>query len=154
MKDKEYFEDYQSGERFASPARTITEADIHAFASLTGDWHPLHTDAEFAKNTMFGERIAHGMLVLVIGSALMLRLGQYVTLPKNFIAFYGIDQVRFTNPVRIGDTIRCESEIMEMSAKDEQRGVVTAKSEIKNQRDEVCCAYSARFLCMRRPAKE
>lgn len=154
MDEKEYFEDYSVGEKTVSPARTITEADIHAFASLTGDWHPLHTDAEFARNTMFGERIAHGMLVLVIGSALTLRLGQHVALPKYFLAFYGIDGVRFTNPVRIGDTIHCESEITEMNAKDERRGVITAKSEIKNQRDEVCCAYSARFLCMRRPAKE
>ena len=62
--EKLYFEDYTLGERFVSPARTITEADIINFASLTGDWHPLHTDVEYAKSTPFGERIAHGMLTL------------------------------------------------------------------------------------------
>jgi acyl dehydratase len=152
MADKEYFEDYKVGEKTLSPARTITEADIHAFAALTGDWHPLHTDVEYAKNTMFGERIAHGMLVLVIGSALQLRLGPYASLPKSFIAFYGIDKVRFTNPVRIGDTIHSETEVMAADAKDDTRGVVTAQSTIKNQRDEPCCVYTAKFLCGRRPS--
>ena len=151
MADKEYFEDYEVGQKAISPARTITEADIHTFAGLTGDWHPLHTDAEYAKNTMFGERIAHGMLVLAVGSALQLRLGQYAALPKYFIAFYGIDKVRFTNPVRIGDTIHSETETIAAEPKDENRGVLTAQSTIKNQRGEPCCMYTAKFLVARRP---
>jgi acyl dehydratase len=85
--EKSYFEDYTVGEKFISPARTITETDITLFAAFTGDWHPLHTDVEFAKKTFFGERIAHGMLSLCVGSALIFRLGPYVALPKSFIAF-------------------------------------------------------------------
>ncbi|MCX5914589.1 MAG: MaoC/PaaZ C-terminal domain-containing protein, partial [Deltaproteobacteria bacterium] len=87
-----------------------------------------------------------------IGSALQLRLGPYASLPKYFIAFYGIDKVRFTNPVRIGDTIHSETEVMAADAKDDTRGVITAQSTIKNQRDEPCCVYTAKFLCARRPA--
>jgi len=94
--EKLFFEDYAVGEAFKSPARTMTETDIVLFASLTGDWHPIHTNVEYAKKAFFGERIAHGMLTLCVGSALIFRLGPFVALPKSFIAFYGMDSVRFT----------------------------------------------------------
>lgn len=149
--DRLYMEDYQIGEKLISPARTMTESDIHAFASLTGDWHPIHTDVEFAKKTPFGERIAHGMLSLCVGSALIFRLGQYVSLPKSFIAFYGMDSVRFTNPVKIGDTIHCEVEITGLDPKDEKRGVITSKNSIKNQRGEECVVYITKALVGRKP---
>ena len=109
IRERSCFEDFEVGETTVSPARTVTETDIVNFCGLTGDWHPLHTDVEYAAAGPFGERIAHGMLVLSIGSALAFRLGQYAVLPKSFIAFYGMEEVRFTWPVKIGDTIRCES---------------------------------------------
>lgn len=144
--EKVYMEDYTVGEKLVSPARTITESDIHTFAGLTGDWHPIHTDVEFAKKTPFGERIAHGMLTLCVGSALIFRLGPYVALPKTFIAFYGMDSVRFINPVKIGDTILCEVEIVSLEAKDEKRGIIVSKNSIKNQRGEDVCVYTTRAL--------
>jgi 3-hydroxybutyryl-CoA dehydratase len=150
--EKTYMEDYAVGEVLVSPARTITESDIHAFASLTGDWHPIHTDVEFAKQAPFGERIAHGMLTLCVGSALIFRLGQYVSLPKTFIAFYGMDSVRFVNPVRIGDTIHCEVEIVALDDKDGKRGIIVSKNMIKNQRGQDVCVYTTRALVGRRPA--
>lgn len=153
MHDREYYEDYKEGEVFTSPARTITEADIHAFAALTGDWHPLHTDVTYAAKTPFGERIAHGMLVLAVGSALGFRLGAFQVLPKSFIAFYGMEEVRFTGPVKIGDTIRLEAKIAALEAKDAARGIVTAKNRILNQRDEPVCVYTTKVLCGRRPAE-
>ena len=149
--EKSYWEDYEIGEKMVSPGRTITETDLVLFSAFTGDWHPIHTNVEYASNTFFGERIAHGMLVLVVGSALGFRLGQYVMLPRSFIAFYGIDSVRFTGAVKIGDTIHLEAEIIEMSAKDDQRGVVTSRSSIKNQRGEDCCVFTSKFLCGRAP---
>jgi len=149
--EKVYMEDYSVGERFVSPARTMLESDIHAFASLTGDWHPVHTDVEFAKKTPFGERIAHGMLTLCVGSALIFRLGQYITLPKTFIAFYGMESVRFVNPVKIGDTIHCEVEIETLEIKDEKRGIIVSRNTIKNQRDEDVCVYTTRALVGRKP---
>ena len=77
--EKDYFEDYTVGEVFVSPGRTITETDIVLFSAFTGDWHPLHTDVEYAAKTPFKERIAHGMLGLVVGMALPFRLGPYVS---------------------------------------------------------------------------
>jgi len=152
--EKLYFDDYTIGEKFVSPARTITEADIVTFASLTGDWHPLHTDAEYAKSTPFGERIAHGMLTLAIGAALMFRLGEHVHLPKSFIAFYGMDSVRFYNPVKIGDTIHCEVEITALDVKDETRGVIAAFYKIQNQRNEDVVVFTARALAGRKPQEQ
>ena len=81
--DKSYWEDFEIGEKIVSPGRTITEADLVMFAAFTGDWHPIHTDVDYASKTLFGERIAHGMLVLVVGSALGFRLGQYVMMPRS-----------------------------------------------------------------------
>ena len=149
--EKAYFEDYEVGEKMVSPARTLTEADIINYAGLTGDWHPLHTDVEFAKKTPFGERVAHGMLTLCIGSSLIFRLGQYVALPKSFIAFYGMDSVKFPNPARIGDTIHCEVEIVSLDIKDEKRGIITSKNAIKNQRGEDLVVYTTRALVGREP---
>ncbi|HZD26784.1 MAG TPA: MaoC/PaaZ C-terminal domain-containing protein [Alphaproteobacteria bacterium] len=148
---KRYLEDYAVGEVFTTPARTVTEADIHTFAGLTGDWHPLHTDTEYAGKSVFGERIAHGFLVLSIGSALIFRLGQHVGLPESFIAFYGLDGLRFTAPVKIGDTIHLEWTIARLEPRDETTGLVTAGSRIINQRGETCCVYEVTIACGRRP---
>lgn len=151
MEEKIYMEDYRIGEKFVSPARTITETDITMFAALTGDWHPLHTDAEFAKNYFFGERIAHGLLILSVGSSLIFRLGPNVALPKSFIAFYGMDSVRFVGAVKIGDTIHCEAEVVELKEKNTLHGVIVAKNSIKNQRNEDAVIYTTRALVGRRP---
>jgi len=136
--EKRWLEDYAVGERIVSPARTITEADVHAFAALTGDWHPIHTDVGYAAASPFGERIAHGMLVLSVGSALAFRLGPHVYLPKSFIAFYGMERVRFTGPVKLGD-------------KDEARGVLTWDGIVLNQHGKPCCVYTTKLLCGRAP---
>lgn len=148
--EKLWFEDYQVGEKLISPGRTVTEADVVNFAGLTGDWHPLHTDAEYARSTPFGERIAHGMLTLCIGSALLFRLGQYVALPRSFVAFYGMDSVRFVGPVKIGDTIHCEMEVVALEEKDEKRGIIVAHNAIKNQHGQEVVAYVTRALVGRK----
>ena len=149
--EKNYFDDYSVGEKFQSPARTITETDITIFAMLTGDWHPIHTNNEFAKKSFFGERIAHGMLSLCIGSALVFRLGPYVALPKSFIAFYGMDSVRFTGPVKISDTIYCEVQIEKLESKDDKTGIIVSKNFFKNQRDENVVVYTTRALVGKKP---
>lgn len=151
---KIHFEDYEAGEKLISPGRTITETDIVMFSALTGDWHPLHTNVEYAAETPFGERIAHGMLVLCVGSALIFRLGPYAALPKSFIAFYGMDTVRFTGPVKIGDTIRCEVEIDSLDPKDETRGVISYRYFIKNQRNEDVAVFNAKALVGRRSGQK
>jgi len=148
--EKNYFEDYTLGEVFVSPGRTITETDIVLFSAFTGDWHSLHTDVEYAAKTPFKERIAHGMLSLVVGMALLFRLGPYVVLPKSFIAFYGMENVRFTGPVKIGDTIHCEMTIKSLTEKDAKRGIIEAENVIKSQRDEEVIVYVTKILVGRK----
>jgi acyl dehydratase len=150
--EKRWLEDYAVGEKMVSPARTITESDVHAFAALTGDWHPLHSDVGYAAASPFGERIAHGMLVLSVGSALIFRLGPHVFLPRSFVAFYGMERVRFTAPVKLGDTIRLEAEVAALEPKDAERGVLTWECRVLNQRGEPCCVFQTKLLCGRAPA--
>ncbi len=149
--EKVYLEDYDLGEKFVTPGRTITEADIVMFAAITGDWWEGHTNAEWAKTGQFGERIAHGMLTLVIGAALPWRLGPHVYSPKGFIAFYGMDKIRYTAPVKIGDTIRCELIVTGLEPKDDKRGNLVYQTNILNQRDELVMTGTQKLLVARKP---
>ena len=127
------FDDIEVGEEYESPGRTVTEADIVIFAGLSGDYNVLHTDAEFMKQSIFGERIAHGLLGLAIQSGLLTRgMQAYATL-----AFVGL-RWKFKGPIKIGDTIRVRAKVTgkkETSKPD--RGVVTLERQVVNQRDEV-----------------
>lgn len=152
LTEREYLEDYELGETFVSPRRTITETDVVLFASLTGDWHPLHTDAVYASSTVFGERIAHGMLTLSVGMVLVLRLGQNLYLPKHFIAMAGIESVRFTAPVRLGDSIYSVNRVAALEPKRTDRGALEYESAIFNQNDEAVVKWTSRMLVARRPA--
>jgi 3-hydroxybutyryl-CoA dehydratase len=125
-----HFEDFQVGDLYVSRGRTITEADIVNFAAFSGDWYPLHVDKEYAEKSPFGERIAHGMLVLSAASGLM-PLTDYA-----IVAFYGMDRVRFVAPTKIGDTIHVEAEVTEKKEKGEMGGVVTFQQKVVNQRGE------------------
>lgn len=152
-KDHEYIDDYAVGEKFVSPARTVTEADVINFAGITGDWHPLHTDVEYAASTPFKGRITHGMLTLSLGLSLPFRLGPYASyLPKSFIAFYGMDEVRFTGPNKIGDTIHTEVEVVNITDKGTDKGILTIQNIVKNQRGEQILSFVMRLLCGKRPA--
>jgi acyl dehydratase len=91
--------------------------------------------------------------VLSIGLALPFRLGAYSSyLPKSFIAFYGMEAVRFTAPTRIGDTIHCEVEVIEIADKGKDKGVLTVRNEIKNQRGETAATFVMKLFCGKRPA--
>jgi acyl dehydratase len=130
-----YFDDFLPGDKYESGARTVTEADVVHFAGLSGDFNPLHTDAVHAERSPMGERIAHGLLVLSIASGLINQTGIFA---GSVIAFLGIDEWKFGRPVRLGDTIHVEMEVLETrltSKKD--RGVVRWRRQVVNQRDEV-----------------
>ena len=148
--DKEFFEDCRVGDKTLTPGRTLTETDIVLFAAFTGDWLPIHTDAEYAKTGPFGERIAHGFLVLAVGSSLLLRSGESSPIPKAFIALYQAEKVRFLAPAKIGDTIRTACEVVRMTELDRKRGLVSLRGEIKNQRDELLVTFTLRVLIGRR----
>ena len=147
--DREFFEDCSVGEKALSPGRTLTETDIVLFAAFTGDWLAVHTDAEYAKQSPFGERIAHGLLVLTVGSALLLR-AQFNLLPKSTIALYGVEKVRFVAPAKIGDTIHTEGEVIRLTPLDETRGLIVVRGEIKNQRNELLATFTLKGLVGRR----
>ena len=92
------------------------------------------------------------MLTLSIGMALPFRLGPYSSyIPKSFIAFYGMDEVRFTAPNRIGDTIHCEVEIIEITDKGKDTGVLTTHNLIKNQRNEILVSFVLKLFCGKKP---
>jgi 3-hydroxybutyryl-CoA dehydratase len=129
-----YFEEFALGDSMTSPARTITETDIVAFAALSGDWTAIHTDAEYAARGNFGERVAHGLLALSIASGLAVRLG---FIEGTAIAFRELEW-KFSLPIKIGDTIHMRAEIAEKKAMPRLGGgIVTLNVEVLNQRDEV-----------------
>lgn len=129
-----YFEEFEVGQLFKSRGRTVTEADIVNFAGLSGDYNPLHTDEEFAKKTIFGKRIAHGMLGLTISTGLSQRLG---ILDDTIMAFLGLEW-NFKAPVFIGDTLHLEQSVKskrETSKAD--RGIIVFEAKLVNQKGEI-----------------
>lgn len=96
-----YLEDFEVGRTYCSPARTVTEADVVNFAGLSGDYNPLHTDEEFARQGLFGTRIAHGALGFAISTGLSNQMGIY---EGTTIAFLECT-VKYPAPLKIGDTI-------------------------------------------------
>jgi acyl dehydratase len=127
----EDFDALRAGASFVTPARTITESDLVSFSALTGDWHPQHSDAEWAAGSDFGERVAHGMLVLSYA------IGLVPIDPERVIAMRGIDDVAFKRPVRIGDTIRVEGRLEETRELSDRLGLATFGWRIVNQAGEL-----------------
>lgn len=128
-----YFEDLEVGQTYATTARTVTEADIVNFAGVSGDFNPVHTDAEQAKNSQFGERIAHGLLGLAIASGQAFSLG---FLEGTIIAWTGLDW-KFRLPIFIGDTIHTSTTVKKLQArKSVGGGFVTFEIKVINQKGE------------------
>jgi acyl dehydratase len=125
-----YYEDYEIGATMHTRGRTITESDIVSFAGLTGDYNPMHTDAEYMKESMFGQRVAHGMLTLSYAVGQAYQLG---FMERTVLAFRGLE-MKFSLPVFIGDTVHVELVVREK--KDAARlggGMVTIDVKILNQ---------------------
>jgi len=135
MTQPKYLEDLTAGDVFTSAARTITESDVVAFAGLSGDFNPIHTDVEFAKETPYGQRVVYGLLGLSMLTGLLDRTGLF---SGSAIAMLGIRDWTFTAPLFIGDTIRFRLTIVDVRrARSGDRGVVQRYFELMNQRDEV-----------------
>lgn len=139
-----YFEEFTIGEQVESVGRTITETDVVNFASLSADWNLIHTDAEYSAKGMFGQRVAHGLLILSIASGQAVRLG---FMEDSVLAFRGLEW-KFQRPVFIGDTVRLRVTVEDK--KDMRRaggGLVFFKMEVINQKDEVCQRGIWEILC-------
>jgi acyl dehydratase len=124
------------GQKFTTAGRTVTETDVVSFAGSTGDYSPMHTNIEFAAASEFGERIAHGLLGLSIAHGLMFGGG---LLGENAIAFLGLSDWTFRAPIRLGDTIHANFEIVELRrrATKPEQGIATFAVELRNQRQQV-----------------
>jgi len=130
-----HFEDFKVGMRFVSVGRTITEADVVAFAALSGDYNQIHTDVEYSRSTPFGQRVAHGLLILSIASGLAMRTG---VLEGTVLAFREINEWKFNKPVFIGDTVNVTMSIKETKAIPRIKGgSVTIEAVVNNQKDEL-----------------
>ena len=143
-----YFEQFTIGLTATSPARTITEADVMTFAGLSGDYNEIHTNAEYAKASDYGQRIAHGLLVQAIASGLALRTG---VLEGTVVAFREM-RCKFSAPVFIGDTVRVTLEVIE---KKEMRrlnvGNVLVQFRVIKQDDTIVQRGDWRFLMKLHP---
>lgn len=143
-----YYEDFQAGDAWESPRRTITETDIVMFAALTGDYIPVHTDEEFAKCTLFGGRILHGAAAFAIATGLESRLGLK---DGTAIAFLGMTW-DFKAPIRIADTIFVRQRVLsKRETKRPGSGIVTFHVELANQRNEVVQEGEWKVMMARKP---
>src|SRR4051794_19677510 len=121
------FDELAEGESFTTRARTITEADIVGFAQLTGDWHPLHSDADWAARSPFGARVAHGLLLVSMA------VGLLPLDPERVVALRRVEDAVFKRPAFIGDTIHAEGRIGTLAPVDDRAGLVTLCWTVRNQ---------------------
>ncbi|HVC19079.1 MAG TPA: MaoC/PaaZ C-terminal domain-containing protein [Vicinamibacterales bacterium] len=129
-----WFEDFTPGRQFETPARTVSDADVAAFAAVSGDRNPLHLDEDYARGTAFGGRVAHGALGLAVATGLMSQTG--IT-AGTLVALLEIDW-RFKAPIRPGDTVRLRLDVAEQRPLHHpDRGLVRFAATLLNQVDEV-----------------
>jgi len=145
-----YFEEFSVGQKVVTVGRTLSESSIFDFAGLTGDYNQIHTDAEFARATPFGQRIVHGLLGLSIGIGLLMRTGM---LEGTVLVFREINEWKFVKPIFIGDTLHAQLEVADLKAFPRLgAGSVTALVQVLNQSGEVCQKGSLNLLVMSKPA--
>jgi acyl dehydratase len=144
-----FFDDLSVGDSWTSGRRTVTEADIVQFAGVSGDFNPLHTDAVFAAETIYGRPIAHGALVLSIATGLRQQMGLFNGTLKGLLE---IRSWRFLAPVMPGDTIEAVTTIEELrSTSKPGQGVVLQRVDVNNQRDETVQSGELVTLMLSRP---
>ena len=148
---RRHFEDLQIGESLLTHRRTVSEADIVAFGGISGDYFYMHFDEIAAKDSPFGQRIAHGYFVLSAAAGLFVSPA-----PGPVLANYGLDTLRFVKPVGIGDTIRArltakrKIDRNKRDANGQGQGVVAWDVAVTNQRDELVASYDILTLVAKR----
>src|SRR5260370_41675770 len=130
-----YWNEFKVGEAIETVGRTVESGDVSLFAGLSGDFNPVHLNELHAQKSPFGTRIAHGLLTLAITSGQMNGTGLF---EGTTIGFLGLDKVRFSNPVRFGDTVLPTATINEVrqSGKNNDRGVGSMTITVKSRKDE------------------
>lgn len=132
------FDDYEIGERRVTTGRTITEADVMLHAGQSGDFFPHHVDAEWCATQPFGQRMAHGTLIITVA------VGMTAGDINPHAMSYGYDRIRFVRPVFIGDTITTTAEIVGKrdDTKRPEFGFVDEQVTVHNQRGDVVLALT------------
>ncbi len=149
MDEQRYLDDFLVGEVFRAPARTLTDAHFLFFAALTGDNHPLHYDDEYARQTSFGRRVAHGLMLTALTA---LGAGTLSSLVEESMIAFLSQSSRFRAPVFVGDTVRPELEVVEVLPKGD-RGILKLRSRLINQRGETVLEGEHVYLVRRRPPR-
>lgn len=146
---QKYWEDFDVGFNFKTASITVTETHIVNWACLTMDFYPLHMDKEFASQTVFKERVAHGPLIfgMAVGMVGMANVeGRAVS------AWMGVDNMRMLGPVKIGDTITVHVEVIDKKETSKpHQGLQTWQYTIKNQLDKPVMVLDMKFMMHRRP---
>jgi 3-hydroxybutyryl-CoA dehydratase len=128
-----FMDDVSKGQTWNSQGRTVTEADIVNFAGFSGDFNPVHVNHHFAKNTPFGKPIAHGLLGMALTSGLSIN-----SPPMRTLAFIGIRDWQFLEPIYVGDTLHVRTQLLEKEIRSRgRRALLTWQREVVNQRGEV-----------------
>ena len=130
-----YLEDFKPGQVFVSSGRTITEADLTFFSMISGDWNPIHADAEFARQTRYEQRVVHGVLGIAICTGMLHQLGIF---EKSVIAMLGLRNWNFLKPILIGDTVHLELHITAIEpGKSGRSGKLGRRFHLINQHGEI-----------------
>jgi len=148
-----YYEDLKVGDRFVTGARTVTEADVMNFCGLAGIFNPLFVDEEYArKNTIFGTRVAPGPLTYILSVGMWIRMGMF---ERSVLAFLGMENMRAYAPVRHGDTLHCEVEIIEARETSKtDRGIIKARHITLNQNDEKVMDMIMTYMLKRKSSNQ
>lgn len=145
-----FFDDFVIGQVFDSPGRTVTDTDLSMFCMLSGDWHPIHSDEEFAKTTPFGQRIVGGVFGIALITGMMGRWGIF---EDSVVAMTSLDDWRFKAPILVGDTLRVRMTILDKKLSGSgTRGLVDRGFVLSNQRGETVQEGRSAALVLRRPA--
>jgi len=137
------FTELETGMSATTRGRTVTETDVVSFAALTGDWHPQHADASWAAQSPFGERIAHGMLVISLAAGLV------PFDPERVMALRSVSGATFKRPVRFGDTLHVEGRVKELTAVSDEAGLVAFAWNVVNQDGRTVCRATVEVLWRR-----
>jgi 3-hydroxybutyryl-CoA dehydratase len=145
-----YFEEFSIGQKIVTAGRTVTESDVVAFAGVSGDYNQIHVDAQYAEKGPFGQRVAHGLLVLSIVSGLAVQTG---VMERTVIAFREIAEWKFSKPVFLGDTVHGVMEVTGLKPFPRLGGgSVEITFTVRNQKDEAVMTGKWVVIIQNRPA--
>lgn len=142
--EERWWNSFSVGDRYRTESITVTETHVVNWAGLTGDWVPLHVDAEYASASEFGERVAHGPLTLALALGLATRTGIF---GDSVLAWLGLDDVRLPRPVKLGDTIHAHIGVRECRPTSKPaRGLTVLDYDVHNQRGETVMTFASSFI--------